>query len=131
MTVAELIEKLKEMPRDAMVVIRGYEGGVDEADSIKECSVLTDFYEESYYGAHEIISDYNFKWHDHKYDVAEESPGLYLFSKKEDYKTLRKMSEETFYCKSVSAVYIWSSMQGYSREKRKTLKLASKAKRSD
>ena len=29
MTVAELIEKLKQMPQDMMVVIPGYEGGYD------------------------------------------------------------------------------------------------------
>ena len=120
MTVAKLIEKLKEMPKDAMVVIRGYEGGVDEADSIKECSILTDFYEEDYNGAHEIVSDYSFNWHDDEYDITEESPGLYLFSRKEGYRSLYKKSEEPFYCKNVSAVYIWSSMQGYSREERKT-----------
>jgi len=120
MTVVELIEKLNQMPQDAMVVVRGYEDGVDEVDSIKECDVLTDYYEESYYGAHEIVGDLSFGWYYDKYNVTEESPGLYRFSSKLSYdESFWKTVKEPFYCKCVGAVYIWSSMQGYSRKERK------------
>lgn len=37
MTVAELIEKLKQMPQDALVVAKGYEDGYD---TIKKVSLI-------------------------------------------------------------------------------------------
>jgi len=39
MTVNDLIKKLSELPHDAMVVVRGYEDGVNEVNSIVECNV--------------------------------------------------------------------------------------------
>ena len=39
MTVADLIKELNTMPPDAMVVVRGYEDGVNEADSTVECKI--------------------------------------------------------------------------------------------
>lgn len=54
MNVSELIERLKEQPQDAMVVIDGYEGGVWEADSVKIVKIKTDVNSEWYYGDHEI-----------------------------------------------------------------------------
>jgi len=123
MTVAALIEKLKEMPQDAMVVVRGYEDGVDEVDCIKECEVLTDYYEESYYGAHEIVSDGLLSFGTHsEYDVTEESPGLYRFSEKLSYDESFYKSANEFYCKLEGAVSLWSSMQGYSRAERQELR---------
>lgn len=41
MTVAELINKLKEMPQDMMVVIPGYEGGYDNPE-LKFDSMILD-----------------------------------------------------------------------------------------
>jgi len=41
MTVAELIEKLKFMPQDMLVVIPGYEGGYDNPE-IRSSTIVTD-----------------------------------------------------------------------------------------
>ena len=41
MTVAELIEKLKKMPQDMMVVIPGYEGGYDNPE-LKRDELIAD-----------------------------------------------------------------------------------------
>lgn len=57
MNVSELIERLKEQPQDAMVVIDGYEGGVWEADSVKIVKIKTDVNSEWYYGDHAIAED--------------------------------------------------------------------------
>ncbi len=57
MKVSELIDRLKEQPQDAMVVIDGYEGGVWEADSVKIVKIKTDVNSEWYYGDHEIAED--------------------------------------------------------------------------
>ena len=53
MTVAELIEKLKEYPQDLRVVVRGYEGGVDDVSHFEELEILLDYYDAWYYGKHE------------------------------------------------------------------------------
>jgi len=39
MTVADLRAKLKNMPSKAIIVVRGYEEGVNEADCIAECNI--------------------------------------------------------------------------------------------
>jgi muramoyltetrapeptide carboxypeptidase LdcA involved in peptidoglycan recycling len=57
MTVSELIATLQTMPQDAMVVVRGYEDGLDEANTVKECDILTDFHDKWYYGKHSDITD--------------------------------------------------------------------------
>lgn len=57
MKVSELIERLKEQPQDAMVVINGYEGGVWEADSVNIVKIKTDVNSEWYIGDHAISED--------------------------------------------------------------------------
>ena len=58
MTVAELIEKLKEYPQDLRVVVRGYEGGVNDVSDFEEFEILLDYYDSWYYGKHEEV----FSW---------------------------------------------------------------------
>lgn len=53
MTVAELIEKLKEMPQDRRVVTRGYEGGFDDVDDLTLMNIMLNFHKAWYYGPHE------------------------------------------------------------------------------
>lgn len=57
MNVRELIEILKTLDPDAMVVRRGYEGGVNEAKSAEEVKIKLNVYDDWYYGKHEIIDD--------------------------------------------------------------------------
>lgn len=55
MTVSELIEVLKELPQDDMVVVRGYEGGVDEVVELEQAHIALNVNEEWSYGAHELL----------------------------------------------------------------------------
>lgn len=60
MTIAELIKELEQYPQDTRVVIRGYEGGVDDVDEVE----LTEIYLNRnagiwYYGKHEEVSSLN------------------------------------------------------------------------
>jgi hypothetical protein len=57
MTVSELIAKLQTMPQDAMVVVRGYEAGVNEANNVKECDILTNYHDLSCCGRHSEVTD--------------------------------------------------------------------------
>ena len=54
MTVAELIGKLQTMPQDALVVVRGYENGVDKALDVLECGVVKKDDSEDWDGAYSI-----------------------------------------------------------------------------
>jgi len=54
-TVAELIENLQNLPQEHMVVIRGYEGGVDEVTVLEEARIALDVNEEWCYGSHELL----------------------------------------------------------------------------
>jgi hypothetical protein len=56
MTVKEVIKKLKELPEDAIVVVRGYEGGCNEVDEINIVMIRLNQHTKEYYGKHEIIS---------------------------------------------------------------------------
>lgn len=56
MTVFELIERLKELDQEAMVVVNGYEGGVNEVGYATEQELALDVNSEWYYGKHELIS---------------------------------------------------------------------------
>jgi hypothetical protein len=56
MTVFELIERLKELDQEAMVVVRGYEGGVNEVTYVDESELALDVNTAWYYGKHELIS---------------------------------------------------------------------------
>ena len=55
MTVAELIENLQNLPQDHLVVIRGYEGGVDEVNELEKARVVLDVNQEWNYGSHELL----------------------------------------------------------------------------
>ena len=55
MNVKELIEILKTCDPDAMVVRRGYEGGVNEVTSAETVLVELNVYTDWYYGKHEIV----------------------------------------------------------------------------
>jgi len=55
MKVKELIETLSQMDPELMVVVAGYEGGVDEMDKYELCDVELNVNTEWYYGKHEIL----------------------------------------------------------------------------
>jgi hypothetical protein len=54
MKVKQLIEKLQSYDPELMVIISGYEGGVDEAHQAGEVKIKLDVHPESYYGDHEV-----------------------------------------------------------------------------
>jgi len=54
MKVKKLIELLSQMDSELMVVVAGYEGGVDEMDKYELCDVEL-INTEWYYGKHEIL----------------------------------------------------------------------------
>lgn len=56
MTVSELIEALRKEPQDARVVVDGYEGGVDDANSIRQLRIRVNATKHvGYWGDHEDI----------------------------------------------------------------------------
>ena len=55
MKVKELIELLSQLDPELMVVVAGYEGGVDEMDKYELCDVELNVNTEWYYGKHEIL----------------------------------------------------------------------------
>ena len=55
MTVSELIEVLEGLPKNDMVVVRGYEGGVDEVVELEQARIALNVNEEWSYGAHELL----------------------------------------------------------------------------
>ena len=55
MKVKELIETLSQLDPELMVVVAGYEGGVDEMDKYELCDVELNVNTEWYYGKHEIL----------------------------------------------------------------------------
>jgi hypothetical protein len=56
MKVKELIQELQKLDPELLVVVRGYEGGVDEVNSIYLCNVELDSNAGiEYYGNHEIL----------------------------------------------------------------------------
>ena len=55
MKVKELIETLSQMDSELMVVVAGYEGGVDEMDKYELCDVELNVNTEWYYGKHKIL----------------------------------------------------------------------------
>jgi len=54
MKVADLLTLLSEMPADAEVVLKGYEGGVDDVLNVKLVKIKKDVSADWYYGKHEI-----------------------------------------------------------------------------
>jgi hypothetical protein len=56
MKVKELIQELQKLDPELLVVVRGYEGGVDEVNNIYLCNVELDSNAGiEYYGKHEIL----------------------------------------------------------------------------
>ena len=53
MKVKELIEKFSQLDPELMVVIRGYEGGVNEVTDYGLCNIWLNANDEWYYGKHE------------------------------------------------------------------------------
>ena len=54
MNVKQLIEKLNTYDPETMVIVSGYEGGVDEAHQAGKVKIKLDAYTEWYYGKHEV-----------------------------------------------------------------------------
>lgn len=54
MKAKDLIALLSQMPADLDVVIKGYEGGVDDVVNVKLVKIKKDVNSEWYYGRHEI-----------------------------------------------------------------------------
>ena len=57
MKVKELIETLSQMDPELMVLIAGYEGGVDEVDKYELCDVELNINTDWYYGKHETLKN--------------------------------------------------------------------------
>lgn len=55
MTVKQLIQKLEQFDPNHMVIIHGYEGGVDEATRVSEVPIKLNVNEQWYYGSHETV----------------------------------------------------------------------------
>jgi hypothetical protein len=54
MTVAELIETLREFNSETRVVVNGYEGGYDDISVSEVVTVALNVYHEWYYGKHDV-----------------------------------------------------------------------------
>ena len=54
MNVKQLIEKLSAYDPETMVIVSGYEGGVNEAEYAGDVKIKLDVYTEWYYGKHEV-----------------------------------------------------------------------------
>ena len=57
MKVKELIELLSQMNPELLVVVAGYEGGVDEIDKFEMCDIELNVNTAWYYGKHEILAE--------------------------------------------------------------------------
>ena len=57
MKVINLLTLLSQMPAEADVVVKGYEGGVDDVVNVKLVKIKKDVHSEWYYGRHEIDED--------------------------------------------------------------------------
>lgn len=65
MKVIDLITLLSQMPSEVDVVLKGYEGGVDDVVNVKLVRIKKDVNSEWYYGKHEI-------------DEGGDAPAVYL-----------------------------------------------------
>jgi hypothetical protein len=54
MNVQQLIDMLSEYPKDSMVVVNGYEGGVSEVTDASKCMLRLHVHDTWFYGEHEI-----------------------------------------------------------------------------
>lgn len=57
MKVKELIEKLSQLDPELMVVVAGYEGGVNEVSDYGLCDIELNVNDEWYYGKHEMLAE--------------------------------------------------------------------------
>ena len=57
MKVKDLLTLLSQLPADVDVVVKGYEGGVDDVVNVKLVKIKKDVNVEWYYGRHEIDED--------------------------------------------------------------------------
>ena len=57
MKVKELIEVLSQLDPELMVVVAGYEGGVNEVDTYGLCDIELNVNDEWYYGKHEMLAE--------------------------------------------------------------------------
>lgn len=58
MKVKELIRILQAMDQEALVVVSGYEGGVNESKTAEEYTIALDVNPDKwYYGRHEVVFD--------------------------------------------------------------------------
>lgn len=57
MKVKELIEVLSQLDPELMVVVHGYEGGVNEVDRCDVYDIELNVNTEWYYGKHEILAE--------------------------------------------------------------------------
>ena len=56
MKVKQLIEVLSQLDSELMVVVAGYEGGVNEVDKSELCNIELNVNDEWYYGKHEMLA---------------------------------------------------------------------------
>ena len=63
MNVKQLIEKLSAYDPKTMVIVSGYEGGVNEAEYAGDVKIKLDVYTEWYYGKHELTYNNNSDTH--------------------------------------------------------------------
>ena len=54
MNVKQLIEKLQGYDPELMVIVSGYEGGVNQAEHAGQVKIKLNTYTEWYYGKHEV-----------------------------------------------------------------------------
>lgn len=76
MKVKELIAILSNHNPESMVVVRGYEGGVDEVNYASVCILQLNVYADWYMGKHEIIDEADFKPADVSGDDKKMSPAV-------------------------------------------------------
>ena len=57
MKVIDLLTLLSQMPSEADVVVKGYEGGVDDVVNVKLVKIKKNVNDEWYYGKHAIDED--------------------------------------------------------------------------
>ena len=54
MKVKDLIEQLSDLDPELMVVVSGYEGGVEEVGTVAVETIILNAHKEWYYGSHEV-----------------------------------------------------------------------------
>jgi hypothetical protein len=64
MTAKELIDNLKDLPPETRICVRGYEGGIDYAQILRQVKILHNANKEWYYGNHEELLDFDAKHFD-------------------------------------------------------------------